>query len=78
MKTPIALVKKPASEDLIKVLEEALQLAKAGTLTGIVVVGTGSGQTHVNWAGTWSAPEVSWCLDLFKHEAIAAALEKGK
>lgn len=61
---------------VVATLEEALELAKHGELTGVVVIGTVSGQIFTKWGGGWSAPDTAWAVDVWRAQAIAAALEK--
>jgi hypothetical protein len=60
---------------VIAALEEALELAKRGELTGVVVIGTVSGQIFTKWGGIWSAPDTAWAVDVWRAQAITAALD---
>lgn len=77
MKT-LSLADRKVNPGIIKVLEDALAEARAGKFEGVVILGTGARNTYVNWDGTWSPQEAAWALEVWKHEAIAAALEEDK
>jgi hypothetical protein len=56
-------------------LEEMLELAKAGTLTGLVAIGIDNGEILSGWAGDTPAYETIGAIRVLEYDFIREMLE---
>lgn len=70
----VALTQKDGDPDVIDSLERMLARARAGEISGVVIMAhTPSGVAN-DWGGRWDASEMHWAFRVFIHQAI----ESGK
>ncbi|HLN23051.1 MAG TPA: hypothetical protein VK558_03615 [Patescibacteria group bacterium] len=63
------------NSSVVRALEEMLELAKAGSLTGLVAVGIDSGEVISGWAGDTPAFLTIGAIRVLEHDFIGSMFE---